>query len=276
MSAAQHSIYVGEMNLDFDPDRAKFYKSTSQKIRIMSESWVSNRVYCPSCGQDSVRQYANNARVADFHCLQCKEEYELKSYRNKLSNKIVDGAYSSMMERLKSNNNPNLFLLHYDMATLFVINLQIITKCFFVAQVIEKRKPLSSFARRAGWIGCYILLGSIPILGKISLVQDRVVRPKSEVLASWQQTAFLREGLDEVKKGWLINIMTCIETLDKRKFSLSNIYMFEDRLSDIYPNNRHIREKIWQQLQVLRDNGYLSSVNRGSYELNIFQHRTNL
>ena len=54
--------------------------------------------------------------------------------------------------------------------------------------------------------------------------------------------------------------------LDREKeFSLSEVYAFEDRLRAIYPNNRFVRQKIRQQLQVLRDHGYLDFVSPGNY-----------
>jgi len=42
-----------------------------------------------------------------------------------------------------------------------VSNFLVVPKYFFVPGVIEKRKPLSATARRAGWIGCNIVLKSI-------------------------------------------------------------------------------------------------------------------
>jgi len=41
----------------------------------------------------------------------------------------------------------------------------------------------------------------------------------------------------------------------------------EDRLKAIYPGNNNVRAKIRQQLQVLRDQGYLSFVGRGRYRV---------
>ena len=61
--------------------------------------------------------------------------------------------------------------------------------------------------------------------------------------------------------------MKCVETLGRREFTLQDIYAFEAQLSAIYPNNRHVRQKIRQQLQVLRDHGYLEFVSRGFYRL---------
>jgi type II restriction enzyme len=50
-------------------------------------------------------------------------------------------------------------------------------------------------------------------------------------------------------------------------FTIEEMYRFEDELRTNYPSNRHIKEKMRQQLQVLRDKGYLEFVGRGSYRL---------
>jgi type II restriction enzyme len=55
------------------------YKSGPQKIKRLSEHWVSQQVYCPNCGQPDIDQYHNNRPVADFFCSHCNEDYELKS-----------------------------------------------------------------------------------------------------------------------------------------------------------------------------------------------------
>ena len=61
--------------------------------------------------------------------------------------------------------------------------------------------------------------------------------------------------------------MKCVELIGKSEFELNDVYAFEGRLSQLYPNNRHVRQKIRQQLQVLRDSGYLDFVSRGYYRL---------
>jgi type II restriction enzyme len=68
-------------------------------------------------------------------------------------------------------------------------------------------------------------------------------------------------------KGWLVHVMRCIERLGKSYFSLDEVYGFETELSAAYPGNRHVRPKIRQKLQVLRDNGYLDFLGRGNYKL---------
>jgi type II restriction enzyme len=147
-----------------------------------------------------------------------------------------------------------------------VVNLLIVPKHFFVREIIEERKPLAATARRAGWIGSYILLNQVPTSGKIYIIRNGLLQPKEAVLAEWKKTLFLRdEGLEA--RGWLIEVMKCVEAIGKPEFDIDDVYAFESRLNQLYPNNKHVKEKIRQQLQVLRDRGYLDFVSRGCYRL---------
>ncbi|HVC61622.1 MAG TPA: DpnI domain-containing protein [Acetobacteraceae bacterium] len=255
------------MDLSFQAALAGSYKSSLQRIRILSEDWVHRQVYCPSCGHIDMGRYGNNRPVADFFCHHCDEDYELKSQSKTFGAKMVDGAYRTMMDRLKGSSNPNLLLLHYDPRGLSVQNLLVIPKYFFVPEIIEERKPLSPFARRAGWVGCNISLQGIPQAGRIFLIRDRIIEPKDEVLARWQKTLFLRDQRDVRAKGWLLGVMRCIENIKKSTFTIEELYQFENELKMIYPSNRHIREKIRQKLQILRDKGYLHFLGKGTYRL---------
>ena len=93
------------MYLQLNTKLAANYHSPSQISRVLTENWVLENAYCPNCGNSKLNDFANNKPVADFFCKFCKEEYELKSKNGKLGNKIVDGAYSSMIERINSENN---------------------------------------------------------------------------------------------------------------------------------------------------------------------------
>src|ERR1700679_3663522 len=96
-----------------------------------------------------------------------------KSQKKRLfDGKVVDGAYGAMMARLAGPGVPNLLLLSYEAPTLHVTNLLVVPKQFFVPNLIEQRKPLSSSARRSGWIGCNILLQQVPQSGRIFLIRD--------------------------------------------------------------------------------------------------------
>ena len=88
------------MNLALNTNLAHGYISNSQIARLLSENWVLNNSYCPSCGNVPLNEFENNRPVADFYCKKCSEEFELKSNSGKLPNTILDGAYSKMIERI--------------------------------------------------------------------------------------------------------------------------------------------------------------------------------
>lgn len=254
------------MRLNFNTALAAQYKSQSQSIRVMTEDWVKKEIFCPNCG-NIVDDFENNKPVADFFCSSCDEEYELKSKKDGMGKKIVDGAYNKMIERLNSVNNPSFFFLNYNLQDYKVQNFVVIPKHFFISEIIEKRKPLSKNARRAGWVGCNILLHSIPQSGKIFYIQNGNPENKEDVLKNWQKTLFLRETKKTELKGWILDVMNCIDKLNKKEFTLSEIYEFENILSQKHPENKHVKDKIRQQLQFLRDKGYLEFVEAGKYKI---------
>jgi type II restriction enzyme len=255
------------MKLGFEETQSA-YSSGTQSARVWTERWVRDQMYCPSCGTIKITAFPNNSPVADFFCASCKEEFELKSQKSAFAAKVLDGAFRTKCDRLAASNNPSLFLLNYDRTQLSVVNLMVVPKHFFVRKIIEERKPLAPTARRAGWIGSYILLDQVPASGKIFIVRDGQPQPKEDVLAQWRKTLFLRdEGLEA--RGWLIEVMKCVEAIGKREFNIEDIYAFEGHLSSLYPGNQNVRPKIRQQLQYLRDRGYLDFVSRGSYRLRL-------
>jgi type II restriction enzyme len=255
------------MNLTLDKSLAASYKSPSQQVRVMTESWVKNEAYCPNCGKHFLVKYPNNWPVADFFCDCCHEDYELKSKKTKFGPKLVDGEHDTMLERLSGNHVPNLLLLNYDLLTYQILNFLVIPKQFFVPDIIERRNPLGPDAQRADWTGCNILLNRIPQAGRIFIIQNQRIERLNKVRESWDKTLFLRDITKSESKGWLLDIIHCIELLGKKTFTLDDIYKFERDLAMKHPNNRHIKDKIRQQLQILRDQNYILFLGRGEYRV---------
>ena len=85
-------------------------------------------------------------------------------------------------------------------------------------------------------------------------------------MEQWRSTLFLKDR-GVAARGWLIEVMKCVERIGRATFTLEDVYDFEDRLKTIYPGNQNVRPKIRQQLQVLRDQGYLDFVGRGRYRV---------
>jgi len=69
------------------------------------------------------------------------------------------------------------------------------------------------------------------------------------------------------ERSWISDILSCVRELDKEIFTLSEIYQFEERLAKLHPRNKHIRPKIRQQLQILRDRGVIKFLDKGLYQI---------
>ena len=224
-------------------------------------------MFCANCGNARLTQLPNNRPVADFVCPGCAEQYEVKSKRGlSLGSSIADGAYDSKIARLTSSTNPHLMVLNYDQTAREVRNVCIVPKHFFVPDIIQARPPLAPTARRAGWRGSNILIGKVPEAGRIFVLRNGIPEPKDDVLAKWKSTLFLRRTKLEAR-GWLIEVMKAVDAIGKPEFDLDEVYAFEAHLSTIYPGNNNVRPKVRQQLQALRDNGYLEFLGSGRYRL---------
>lgn len=252
------------MDLQMDKKIAENYNSESQKTRVITENWVSHNLFCPYCGNQYISQFENNRPVADFYCPHCIEEYELKSKNGSITNKINDGAYATMIERVESIHNPNFFFMHYDKSDLKVKNFIMVPKHFFSTEIIEKRKPLAETARRAGWVGCNIILNQIPDEGRIFIVKNEIQQSMESVISKVKRTDFISQYKLEAR-GWILDILNCVNKIESRDFTLEQVYQFEGQLAAKHPENNHVKDKIRQQLQVLRDKGIIEFNGRGHY-----------
>ena len=253
------------MNLRLDSGLIEGYSRNSQKARVLTESWAGANLYCPVCGNHSISHFPNNKEVADFYCPVCSEQYELKSKNGKLGHKVADGAYDTFVQRITDNTSPDFFFMSYDLQDMMVHHLSFVPKFFFVPSIAEKRKPLSANARRAGWIGCNILYDEIPLQGRIPIIQDKEVVDKAIVREKVKRAFNMRiENLES--RGWMFDILHCINGITSVEFSLSQMYQFENLLEEKHPENHNVRPKIRQQLQVLRDRGIIEFLGNGQYK----------
>jgi type II restriction enzyme len=251
------------MNLLCDFSLAAQYRSRAQIARVLSEAWCLENVYCPSCPSPRIARLPHNTRGIDFRCTRCEQTFQLKSTQTWDKPKIVDAGYEAMMEAIRSDRAPNLLLLNYN-SDWYVQNLLVVPRYFFSESTIEKRKPLSSTARRAGWIGCNILLNAIPADGRIPLVTAGRPHSPKAVRDEFHRAATLGKVPVE-SRGWTVDVLNVVRQLGPR-FSLTDVYARDVRLSALHPRNLHIRPKIRQQLQVLRDLGFVRFLGNGIYE----------
>ena len=151
-----------------------------------------------------------------------------------------------------------------------VQNLILVPSLFFTESVLEKRKPLSAAARRAGWTGCNLVLSNVPDEGRIPLVQNAVVVPPNAVRSAYKKYHQL-ESLGWNLRGWTLDVLRITHRIGTAEFTLDQVYKHELELMTLHPDNRNVRPKIRQQLQILRDMGIIEFMGKGSYR---FAHKT--
>ncbi len=167
-----------------------------------------------------------------------------------------------MVEAIRNDATPNFYFMQYDLGTWRVKNLLLVPSFAFPPSAIIKRKPLAVTARRAGWVGCNIALNRVPAEARIGVVMESRITTERDVRAQFRRVKPLAEiGVKE--RGWTLDVLNAVRRLGKTQFATSDAYAFARELEELHPDNRHVEDKIRQQLQVLRDTGFLAHVERG-------------
>jgi len=93
--------------------------------------------------------------------------------------------------------------MRYPLATWEVRDLLLFPSFMFSESAVIKRKPLSSAARRAGWVGCNIALNRVPAEARIAVVTERRIAPATEVREKFKKVKPLRD-IPISKRGWTV------------------------------------------------------------------------
>lgn len=257
---------VDRMILQMPIQLAKSYKSHSQRARVVSEAWAVQNLYCPRCDSPRLDPAGANASPADFFCPGCAAAFQLKSQSRPFSRRITDSAYEPMRRAIEENRTPHFFALHYSPSSWRVEGLTLIPSFALTLSCLERRKPLSATARRAGWVGCNIFLPLIPEDARIPLILNGKPAFPALVRRKFRRLQPL-ENVMHRKRGWILDVLNVVRALEKRRFSLADVYGHSEELRMLHPENLHVREKIRQQLQHLRDMGLVSFLGNGNYLL---------
>jgi type II restriction enzyme len=250
------------MNLSMPAGLAAAYKSPAQRARVITEGWAASNLFCPNCPAPELAATPGNTQAVDYRCPRCDQPFQLKGKSSIIGAKIVDAAWEAMMRAIREDRTPSLFVLHYEPTAWLVRNVILVPHFVFTASAVEKRKPLAATARRAGWVGCNIVLRNIPNDAKIGVVIDGTAVTPAKVRQQFARLRPLKE-LSVKERGWTLDVLRVVQSLGKKEFKTSDMYEFVRHFEELHPDNRHVRDKIRQQLQVLRDKGFLSQVERG-------------
>jgi type II restriction enzyme len=246
-----------------------------------------NQLYCANCDSSSLGETPANNRAIDFVCPRCRASCQLKAKHSALGETVTDGAYAAMVATIREDRTPNLLLMRYDLATWEVRDLLLIPSFMFSESAIIKRKPLAATARRAGWVGCNIDLHRIAPEARIPIIAASSPTDPAQVRARYTRLKPIRE-IKTAQRGWTLDVLNIVRRLVTRssgresahfksqsrltsaatnEFNTADVYVFTRELEKLHPDNRHVKDKIRQQLQVLRDAGLLLHLGRGVWRL---------
>jgi type II restriction enzyme len=169
------------------------------------------------------------------------------------------------MSRIESGSVPTLMLLERN-EKWQIQGLTAIHHMFLRPDVIERRKPLSPGARRAGWVGCNIRLDLMAPDAQIQVVHLRELLSQELVRDRFRKFGRLK-SIPVSSRGWATLTLRIVRSLNRSEFTLREFYEKERLFAASYPGNNNIRAKMRQQLQVLRDLGFLQFCGGGAYRV---------
>lgn len=256
----------GKMNLQLDRNLAKQYENSSQKMRKVTERWVTQNLICPYCGKSYLMKSVT--KNADFSCPTCFEAFVLKCKNGPIQEKLPIGAYQSMFQKIESLDNPNFLFLQYNPKELQIKNLLMVPRYFFCVDTIERRQPLSNTTRRQGWVGCNILLNCIPEEGRIYIVENEKEVPIQDIMITLRQTYFMRNYKPRARE-WVIDILNLIQD---KEFTLEEICKYAPIMEIRYRGIVNAQDRIRKVLQLLRKYGMIQYSGNGKYIKNKKQY----
>lgn len=98
--------------------------------------------------------------------------------------------------------------------------------------------------------------------------EKRISLPKIEDITETAEIDIYTGGIESIRKsleGWRLETFDCLTRIKENQFSLREVYLFEKEIRSKFPENKHIKAKLRQQLQELRDIGIVEFLGHGSY-----------
>jgi hypothetical protein len=223
---------------------------------------VQTNLRCPRCGCP-LRACAANTRSKDFDCTNCDEHFQLKSSTKALRGKLTGGEYRTTLRSVESGHHPSLILMRYSRVTMTVLDVEFVHRACITASCLIPRLPLTATARRAGWQGTLFDLDQVPQTARVRAVFNGAFLPIRELEDQWAVADRILLKRPETR-GWAADLLLIVDQLPG-EFALVDVYAFENDLARKHPENFNVRPKMRQQLQVLRDMGFITFGARGVY-----------
>jgi type II restriction enzyme len=172
-----------------------------------------------------------------------------------------------MMREIRADKPPALMLMQYDPA--WCVRRLVAVHPIFVTPSIIRKRATAHTRPRSGqlyWM-CDFDLSVVPDVGKIVVVKEHKARSEKDVRAEFEALKPLKD-VSKQSRGWTGLVLGAVRKIGNQEFTLAEVYAHEEAMHAVYPENSHVRDKIRQQLQVLRDLGYVEFLSkRGEYRM---------
>ena len=66
-------------------------------------------------------------------------------------------------------------------------------------------------------------------------------------------------------RGWLLDVLNCVNSIADEIFPINDVYIFTEHLARKHPDNHNVLAKIRQQMQYLRDKGFIENFSAEEY-----------
>lgn len=100
--------------------------------------------------------------------------------------------------------------------------------------------------------------------GKIKIIENGILKSADEVVQHYGQIKKL-ETQNITSRSWLLDVLNCVNRIETDEFCLQYVYTYGEVLQEKHRNNHNVEAKIRQQLQFLRDKGFIVFLGRGHY-----------
>ncbi len=109
------------------------------------------------------------------------------------------------------------------------------------------------------------MIDKIPKQGKIEIISNGIEINRDNAIKEVIKSSELEiKQIDS--RGWLMDVLNCMNKIKSSFFSLEDMYKFEYELQIRHPENHNVKPKIRQQLQLLRDKGFVEFLGNGKYK----------
>jgi type II restriction enzyme len=235
----------------------------SQPGRVVPEFWGEQNLYCPNCSSPKLERLTPLAEASDLGCPKCKFRFHIRGQKARFGHTLVDGAYDVAMRSIRSEDGVSYFFVHYDLATWAVRDVLLVPH-FAISP--------SAIVKRARGKDCSFALDRIPPDARITIVttispsgagdtECIMISRVEEVREKFRRLKPLAD-IPASRRGWALDVLNVVRRLRKDEFTSADVYAHARELKQLRPGKGDVRNKIRQQLHVLRDAGLLAQSER--------------